>query len=52
VPRYRGRNRKTCETVDASIVEAIPKRTSSVTHPEALRAEFAAAASAGIVSGI
>ena len=37
VPRYRGRKRKTCETVPASIVEAIPNNTSSPIQPVALR---------------
>src|ERR1700674_509168 len=39
-------NRKTCETVNASIVEAIPKSTNSVIQPDALRVSGAAAAAA------
>src|ERR1700694_2878843 len=41
-------NRKTCETVNASIVEAIPKSTSSVIHPDALRVDAEDAALADI----
>src|SRR6266699_1327350 len=37
VPRYRGRKRKTWDTVAASIVEAIPNSTSSPIHPVAIR---------------
>jgi hypothetical protein len=33
-----------CETVKASIVDAIPKRTSSVIHPDALLADVVAVA--------
>src|SRR5216683_2242698 len=35
VARYSGMNRKTWDTVNASTVDAIPKRTSSMTHPDA-----------------
>jgi hypothetical protein len=43
VPRYRGRKRKTWETLNASMVEAIPKRTRRVIHPDVLGVDVAAA---------
>jgi hypothetical protein len=35
--------RKTCETVNASTVEAIPKSSSSLIQPDAFRVGFAVA---------
>ena len=48
VARYRGMKRKTWETVNASTVEAIPKRTSNVIHPDALRADAVVAVPAAM----
>jgi hypothetical protein len=39
-------NRKTCETVNASTVDAIPKRTSSVVHDDGIRVDVVGAAPA------
>src|SRR5467141_3681511 len=46
VARYSGMNRKTWETVKASTVDTIPKRTSSLIHPDALRVDAASTAPA------
>src|SRR5467141_407370 len=43
-------NRKTCETVKASTVEAIPNRTNRVIQPEAGRVEVAFASSTGMTA--
>jgi hypothetical protein len=41
-------NRKTCETVNASTVDAIPKRTSSAVHVDGIPVEVVGAAPADI----